>query len=309
MGVYGDDGVLGQAWQSAKVPDEPEAPPEEQSPEVNGVRREMAVTTEQAARYFGKPVGSVITLEHREHAKGRNMPVTFKRLAMHQHDFVAAKNAGNVVLATAINRQFKRDIRIYMEVTGHSVSRVLEDLDEASREDRARAEAPPAKPPVVAPDESSQSMPNPSLVKVPEWYWDASEDEKLAFTRSVINGVREQQRPLEDELHPTSGEMNEEFAHFREHRSRHQVDRFLHHMHAVPVSRGITKAYVDKEFPGWEVNDLKAVFKAAGLIAETPPGAPLRTTDDYRAIHFNDAQDWAVEVSGCIVIVGPAADL
>jgi hypothetical protein len=54
------------------------------------------------------------------------------------------------------------------------------------------------------------------------------------------------------------------------------------------------RAYAE-HFPGWSWNELLAVCKAAGIVAGSGTGAPLRCDPRVRVFHFTDARKFAVE--------------
>jgi hypothetical protein len=90
---------------------------------------------------------------------------------------------------------------------------------------------------------------------------------------------------------PSAGTSFEEFA---EHRSADELARFLHHIHWIPQSRGITDAFVDKHFPGRTWQGLVLVLKAAGIFVGRG-GSPPRLMPTVAMLHFTDATQWAVE--------------
>ncbi|WP_146082397.1 MULTISPECIES: hypothetical protein [unclassified Rathayibacter] len=82
----------------------------------------------------------------------------------------------------------------------------------------------------------------------------------------------------------------EEFA---DHRAAGELARFLHHLHWIPQSRGITDAFVDEHYPGRTWQGLVLVLTAAGILVsrgESPPS--LMPT--VAMLHFTDAARWAV---------------
>lgn len=85
------------------------------------------------------------------------------------------------------------------------------------------------------------------------------------------------------------------FSEYVEHRSGVEMQQLLHHGHWIPVLRGYTAAHVAEHFPGWSWNDLLAVCKTAGIVVEVAAGAPLCCDPDVSALHFIDAQKFAVE--------------
>ncbi len=87
------------------------------------------VATEAGSKFFGLPIGAAITEGDDRAAQGRNKPVTIHRLKSLQRQFIQAKRTQNQPLMTAVNKQFKQEILVYMDVTGNSIRQVLDDLD------------------------------------------------------------------------------------------------------------------------------------------------------------------------------------
>lgn len=81
---------------------------------------------------------------------------------------------------------------------------------------------------------------------------------------------------------------------YDDHRTRADLARMLHYVHYIPVGRGITDAYVDKNYSGRTWQGLVMVLKAAGIFVGrgSMPPACLPTV---RALHFTDATRWCVE--------------
>jgi hypothetical protein len=87
------------------------------------------------------------------------------------------------------------------------------------------------------------------------------------------------------------------------HASRGDIDKVLSHTHWIPMSRGITARFFDRDWPGWTLGTLIGVFDAAGirlLPGSGRPGAPHggRCHWQVKAIHFNDANQFIIEWSG-----------
>ncbi|MBX3311053.1 MAG: hypothetical protein KF739_11565 [Cryobacterium sp.] len=81
---------------------------------------------------------------------------------------------------------------------------------------------------------------------------------------------------------------------YAEHRTGMQVGQLLHYGHLIPISRGFTKEYIDKHYPGWDWNSLSRVMQAAGVFVNRG-GAPATCEPTVKAVHFTDAEHWAVE--------------
>jgi hypothetical protein len=73
-----------------------------------------------------------------------------------------------------------------------------------------------------------------------------------------------------------------------------EVDALFHYGHIIPISRGFTRKFLDEHFPGWDWNGLVAVLKAADVFVDRG-GSPPQCRPGVTAIHFTDADNWAVE--------------
>lgn len=87
------------------------------------------VATEAGSKFFGLPIGAPITEGTQRQSEGRNKPVTKLRLMSLQRQFIQAKRTANKPLMAQVNKQFKQELAIYMDVTGESASAILDDLD------------------------------------------------------------------------------------------------------------------------------------------------------------------------------------
>lgn len=97
----------------------------------------------------------------------------------------------------------------------------------------------------------------------------------------------------------------EHLARFAEHRTHAEVKKLLHHAHWIPQTKGFTQQHIDEHWSGNTFNSLLRVWKAAGIVTHvsglgavvTPSGVVGEANDlrDFRMIHFNNAQEWAVE--------------
>lgn len=81
---------------------------------------------------------------------------------------------------------------------------------------------------------------------------------------------------------------------FRMHRTGQQISDLLKYGHIIPISKGYTKNYVAEKFPGWNWNELMAVWRAAGIVVGGAGGMP---TCDARveSVSFNGPDDLAVQ--------------
>ncbi|WP_146084969.1 hypothetical protein [Rathayibacter sp. AY1E4] len=89
----------------------------------------------------------------------------------------------------------------------------------------------------------------------------------------------------------------EEFA---EHRTADELARFLHHVHWIPQSRGITDAFVDEYYPGRTWQGLVLVLTAAGILVSRG-GSPPSLMPTVAMMHFTDATRWVVQWQDGIV--------
>ena len=48
--------------------------------------------------------------------------------------------------------------------------------------------------------------------------------------------------------------------------SRADLAKILHYVHPIPVGKGFTRDFLEREHPGWQLGDLMAHFKAADII-------------------------------------------
>lgn len=71
--------------------------------------------------------------------------------------------------------------------------------------------------------------------------------------------------------------------------TREQINDFLHHLHPIPVSRGWTREWREKNAPGWETNDLSAALKKAGAVERSDAHhSGWRACVDSITVHEND---------------------
>jgi hypothetical protein len=90
------------------------------------------------------------------------------------------------------------------------------------------------------------------------------------------------------------GQVPWSFKEFTEHRAADELARFLHHLHWIPQSRGITDAFVDERYPGRTWQGLVLVLTAAG-ISVGRGASPPSLMPTVAMLHFTDATRWAVE--------------
>jgi len=95
------------------------------------------------------------------------------------------------------------------------------------------------------------------------------------------------------------------FEEFAEHRTAAELARFLHHIHWIPQSRGITDAFVDEHFPGRTWQGLLLVLEAAGIFVGRG-GSPPRLMPTVEMLHFTDAIRWAVQWEDGVVTASSA---
>lgn len=81
---------------------------------------------------------------------------------------------------------------------------------------------------------------------------------------------------------------------YTEHRTGAQIARLLHYGHIIPISRGFTEEHVNENYPGWTWNELSSIMQSAGVVINRG-GAPATCELTMKAIHFTDAEHWAVE--------------
>ncbi|CAB4889828.1 unannotated protein [freshwater metagenome] len=84
------------------------------------------------------------------------------------------------------------------------------------------------------------------------------------------------------------------YSRYREHFSADQINAVLHHGHIIPVSRRITSRFVSTHHPGWQYNELVAVFNAAGVRVHGG-GCGGYCAGGVKYLHFDDQTSFAVE--------------
>jgi hypothetical protein len=95
------------------------------------------------------------------------------------------------------------------------------------------------------------------------------------------------------------------FEDLAEHRTAEELARFLHHIHWIPQSRGITDAFVDEHFPGRTWQGLVLILKAAGIFVGRG-GSPPRLMPTVAMLHFTDATQWTVQWEDGVVTASPS---
>lgn len=84
---------------------------------------------------------------------------------------------------------------------------------------------------------------------------------------------------------------------FDQARSRHALDELLHYGHFIPLRHGLTRAYVEKNYPGWSWNELIELLTSADVV-RGPAGSPPRCRSSVGAVHFSHDGSWLVEWQG-----------
>lgn len=99
---------------------------------------------------------------------------------------------------------------------------------------------------------------------------------------------------LRDEVDSSRWQDSVASSRFAVARTRAELNALLRYGHIIPISRGLTAAYVDDLFPGWTWNRVIAVLKAAGVFIKGDGGTPHR---DPRvgAVHVESFDSWLAE--------------
>lgn len=92
---------------------------------------------------------------------------------------------------------------------------------------------------------------------------------------------------------------------YRENRTKDELDALLHYDFFIPISRGFTADFVEKNYPGWTWNALIGVLNAAG-VRVARPGRPSVCHEDVVRMQFDSEQSWRVEWKNGSVTEGPA---
>lgn len=99
--------------------------------------------------------------------------------------------------------------------------------------------------------------------------------------------------------------MNFEWSEYAEHRTADEVRALLRYGNISAMSRGLTRDYVAKHFPGWTWNSLMAIWDAAGIFIR-PPGGGRIFDEQVKSIHFNGPSSLAVEwIDGSVTVRKP----
>lgn len=92
------------------------------------------------------------------------------------------------------------------------------------------------------------------------------------------------------------GDRDNAYAAYSMHLTRVDIDRVYHHAHYIPCRHGITAAFFAKNYPGWSIQSMLAVFQAAGIVSyEEPCGMSGKCHWRVKALHLNGADDFEVE--------------
>lgn len=131
----------------------------------------------------------------------------------------------------------------------------------------------------------------------------------LAFTSDASGGGWERRGALSIRVSSADAGLpaGRSFEVFAEHRTAAELARFLHHIHWIPQSRGITDAFVDKCFPGRTWQGLVLVLQAANVFVGRG-GSPPSLMPTVTTVHFTDAARWAVEWEDGAVTASPLDD-
>ena len=84
---------------------------------------------------------------------------------------------------------------------------------------------------------------------------------------------------------------------FALHLDRAAIDEVCHHTHWIPNSKGITQKFFSKNYPGWTIGAMMAVFTAAGVLVRDGKGSPYggRCHWKVRTLHLTSHEDFLVE--------------
>ena len=91
-----------------------------------------------------------------------------------------------------------------------------------------------------------------------------------------------------------------DWATYRVHLTRHQIDEVLHHAHIIPIAHGFTGKLFATKYPGWDINTFIAIFKAADIHLRDI-GHAGRCHWQLKFLHFDNAESFAVEWDEAIV--------
>jgi hypothetical protein len=84
---------------------------------------------------------------------------------------------------------------------------------------------------------------------------------------------------------------------FALHLDRAAIDEVCHHTHWIPNLKGFTRRFFSKNYPGWDIGAMMAVFTAAGVLVRDDKGSPFggRCHWKVRTLHFTSHEDFLVE--------------
>lgn len=108
--------------------------------------------------------------------------------------------------------------------------------------------------------------------------------------RAMIENDRKVQ--LRDEIDSAQWIDSVESSPYRVAMTRAQLNRLLHHGHPIPVTRGITKRFIDEHYPSWSWNSLTQVLKEMGVVrGDTPP----HSDPGVGAVHLDGSGSWMIQ--------------
>jgi hypothetical protein len=84
---------------------------------------------------------------------------------------------------------------------------------------------------------------------------------------------------------------------FALHLDRAAIDEVCHHTHWIPNLKGFTRRFFSKNYPGWDIGAMMAIFTAAGVLVRDGKGSPFggRCHWKVRTLHFTSHEDFLVE--------------
>lgn len=135
----------------------------------------------------------------------------------------------------------------------------------------------------------------PGEGRTPMPAFDADDLTDLAATESlrvVERGVAARRR--QDQADALRWQESIAESEFDQARSRHELNQLLHYGHFIPITRGFTRAFVERNYPRWSWNELIEVLKAADIV-RGPKGSPPHCLPALGAVHFNHDGSWLVE--------------
>jgi len=91
-----------------------------------------------------------------------------------------------------------------------------------------------------------------------------------------------------------------DWAAYKMHLTRHQIDEVLHHAHIIPIAHGYTDILFATKYPGWDLNGFLGVFTVAGIHLHDI-GHSGRCHWQVKSLHFDNVESFAVEWDEAIV--------